>query len=272
MPTTQAIIYNKMLKQNGRTSASPFGANSAALIGARRMFRGVGGGEISNFAIAYSTSATDGQNATGWFNITTGSGVVGAIINGVTISTTWATSDTATAGVLSGLINASVSPLVQNMVRSSRVYGTITCSGSAAAGSINFLGANITIGTAAPKAGQYGYVQSTGTGATDAAALAACINTHPSLNGIVIGQALATVCRIVYIPDVVPTNAGITIVHPSWTRADINTNNVGVLFSTHKGRVGNAISLAATGTGVTVSGALFTGGTGDDATLFIDAT
>src|SRR5687768_7319076 len=57
-----------------------------------------------------------GAKATGTLTIASGSGSVGGSINGVSVTVTWATSDTATAAALATAINASVNALVSGVV------------------------------------------------------------------------------------------------------------------------------------------------------------
>lgn len=76
--------------------------------------------------ISYATDAADWVAASGTVTIATGSGSIAAIINGVTTSVTWATSDTATAAALAAAINASVNVLVAPFVSATSNLGVVT--------------------------------------------------------------------------------------------------------------------------------------------------
>lgn len=76
--------------------------------------------------LSYATDAGDWVAATGTITIASGSGSIAAIINGVTISVTWATSDTATAAALAAAINASSNALVQGLVTATSALGVVT--------------------------------------------------------------------------------------------------------------------------------------------------
>jgi len=67
-----------------------------------------------------------GTQASGTVTISSGSGTITITINGVVFSTTWATSDTATAAALVVLIAASTNALVAGVVTSSSSSGVVT--------------------------------------------------------------------------------------------------------------------------------------------------
>lgn len=73
-----------------------------------------------------TTASSDGAQASGTATITGGSGAEAAVINGVSISVTWATSDANTAGLLAAAINASVDPLVREHVYASAASNVVT--------------------------------------------------------------------------------------------------------------------------------------------------
>lgn len=64
--------------------------------------------------------------ASGTITMAAASGTVGAVINGVTITVTWATSDTASSTALAAAINASGNALVQGIVTAKAVAGVTT--------------------------------------------------------------------------------------------------------------------------------------------------
>lgn len=81
--------------------------------------------------LSYATDAGDWVAASGTVTIASGSGSIAAIINGVTIPVTWATSDTNTATLLAAAINASTNALVQPFVSASSVLGVVTVTAKA---------------------------------------------------------------------------------------------------------------------------------------------
>lgn len=87
----------------------------------------------------------------GTVTISSGSGTITAIINGVSIAITWATSDTNSAALLAAAINASTNALVTGLVSATSALGVVTITG---------------IGSAASKAGNAITLSATGTGAT----------------------------------------------------------------------------------------------------------
>lgn len=64
--------------------------------------------------------------ASGTLTLATSSGAVGGVINGVTITDTWATSDTVSAALVAAAINASTNALVQNIVTATSALGVVT--------------------------------------------------------------------------------------------------------------------------------------------------
>jgi phage tail sheath gpL-like len=74
----------------------------------------------------HPNASADPVAASGTLTISSGSGTVGGSINGVSITVTWGTSDTATATALAAAINASTNALVQNLVTASAAAGVVT--------------------------------------------------------------------------------------------------------------------------------------------------
>ena len=67
-----------------------------------------------------------GAKATGTLTLASSTGTVGGSINGVAITVTWATSDTATAAALATAINASANALVAGVVTATSALGVVT--------------------------------------------------------------------------------------------------------------------------------------------------
>lgn len=83
------------------------------------------GAKIATSFDIYPDGAT-AVAASGTITMASSSGTVGCIINGVTITVTWATSDTVSAALLVAAINASTNALVQYHVTASSVAGVTT--------------------------------------------------------------------------------------------------------------------------------------------------
>lgn len=64
--------------------------------------------------------------ATGTLTLSTASGTVGGIINGVTVTVAYATSDTVTAAAIATAINASANALVNEHVSATSAAGVVT--------------------------------------------------------------------------------------------------------------------------------------------------
>lgn len=73
-----------------------------------------------------SYNEVSGVQASGTVTISSGSGAIAAVINGVTISITWATSDTNSATLLKNAINASADALVSGIVTATSLAGVVT--------------------------------------------------------------------------------------------------------------------------------------------------
>lgn len=74
-------------------------------------------------ATGYDVAQTQ---ATGTLTLASGSGTVGVTINGVAVTVTWATSDTASATALAAAINASGNALVSKHVTATSAAGVVT--------------------------------------------------------------------------------------------------------------------------------------------------
>ena len=77
-------------------------------------------------SVAYVVDGGDGVAATGTVTLSSGSGTVGATINGVSVTVTWATSDTASAAALAAAINNSANALVNQHVTATSALGVVT--------------------------------------------------------------------------------------------------------------------------------------------------
>jgi phage tail sheath gpL-like len=97
----------------------------------RNYMNGAVGGNKRVNSIRVFADGTDNVYASGTVTIASGSGTVSITINGVAISRTWATSDTATATAFVTDINGSANALVKNHVAASSVAGVVTITAKA---------------------------------------------------------------------------------------------------------------------------------------------
>lgn len=224
--------------------------------------------EDSLYTVGYS--ATEAQNANGGLTISSGAGAVGAIINGVTVTATWASSDTVSAGLAAAAINASVNALVQGFVSSNNLSATVTAATVVAGNTVNVGGETFTAFSGTPvnatSMSTVGIFDCSGSNSATATALARAINIHPVVSRYFTAVPVAAVVRIFAVQFTQaagvfswPTGPGVlpnTITSSGSTLA-VSSNGVAAgtvfsLYSLQPGIGGNAITTALSGTGVTV--------------------
>lgn len=210
-------------------------------------------GGVDGFVIN-ANQATAGACAGATLILASSSGAVGGVINGVTVTDTWAGSDAASAALIAAAINASSNALVQGFVRASNVSSALTLASVAAGDKVS-----IRVGTS-----QYDFVAVTGTAANlgefdrsgtdtqDAAALAAAINAYPILNQTVRAENVAAVCHV-YFMDGVSTNRVITASSTVSIGAQPASTARCHVAAIIPGAMGNAITFTASGTNVSVA-------------------
>lgn len=212
--------------------------------------------------------ATTGAKAGCTLIVSGGTGSVGGTINGVTVTGSGAGSDTQDAAAIAAAINASTNALVQGMVRAASSFATLTLSSTAAGSSVTIRigsgarAASYTFTATAAATGKLGEFSISGSDTADAQALCDAINAYPVLNHSVRAENVAGVAYVYAMDDVITDKAvstsGITLTaaFAAGARCHIECPLPGAL--------GNAISIAASGTGVTVANAntRFVGGLG----------
>lgn len=223
----------------------------------------IGGGMTRASKLDLYQNAVQGKRAFGRALMSSGSGALTIVLNGVTAgSETHATSDAATAVLLAADIRASTNALVAGFFECSVFAGSFALA-SVAAGEQVFLKTSdgtfvITAHATVTKDGQFSIA---GDDTADGDELATVINNTPILNYHVFAINAAgtvTVCQRRGTSANVTlgkSGAGITL------GAMAATANVGIS-AVPSGVVGNAFTLAVTGTGMTASGARLTGGGG----------
>ncbi len=249
---------------------------------------GAVGGAIDPDDVEAVVSTGNTATASGALIISSGSGAVGGTINGVTVTDTWATSDTNSAGLVAAAINASSNALVKGFVRATNLRATATLASVPVAARLNICGTVFTaVGSATGVVGEF---DQSGTDTADATALALAINTHPSLSRWVYAVSAAAVVHLFARQSVFSGTA--TFSWPTEYGAPANslwleTGSSGITLSAatfaasagvglcanQRGILGNAVTLAASGTGVTVlnSNARLVSGLGGAATAILGA-
>lgn len=219
---------------------------------------------------AICNQAGVGSKAGATLIVSGGTGTIGGIINGVTVTGSGAGTDTQDAAVIAAAINASTNALVQGFVRAASTYGTVTLATMTAGSFISLrIGSGATANTytftaTAAATGLPGEFSIAGSDTADALALADAINAYPVLNQTVRAESVAGACFI-YMMDDVATNrvltvngSGITLTTAiaAATRVHIEAQVPGIQ--------GNAITIALSGTGITVANTntRLVGGTG----------
>jgi len=222
------------------------------MVALANLVNGQGIGQV-DAAVVVANQATMGACAGATLVISGGAGAVGGIINGVTITATHS-SDTADGALIATAINASVNAIVQGFVRATGLGGSFTLA-SVVAGTVLKIG----VGTST-----YEFVAVSGTTTTlgrfdisgndtaDALSLAAAINCFPILNQSIRAESVAGVCHI-YPLDNTATGKRLMA-----SAATVTVSQIAAVARCHvaavmPGNIGNAFTIALSGTGVTVA-------------------
>ena len=210
------------------------------------------------------------EHATGTLVGSSLSGTVGGTFNGVAVTVSTGASDIATMTSLVAAILASSNALVQGLLGASNLGATITLA-SVAAGeqvAIRHKDSNEVVFNAVsrsnPGAEEFDV---SGNDTADATSLAAQINAHRVFKGRLLATSSSGVVTVRQL-NVSTTSqwhlrkngAGITL-----SGASLAATATALIWALQKGKLGNCITLAASGTGMTASGARLTGGVGGDA-------
>ena len=214
--------------------------------------------------------ATVGSKAGATLILSGGSGAVGGIVNGVTITATWATSDTNSAGLIAAAFNASSNALVQGFVRASNAFATLTLATMTAGSLVRIrlgsgaVASEYVFTATAAATGRLGEFSIAGSDTADALALCDAINAFPVLNQTIRAESVAGVAYL-YAMDLSITGKEVSIQGSGITRtAGFALGARCHIENPIPGAHGNAITVALSGTGVTVANTntRFVGGTG----------
>lgn len=183
----------------------------------------------------------------------TSSGAVGAVINGVTITITWAGSDAASQTLFAAAVNASSDALVQYLVQACNFAGTITLATVLAGDYIDIYGYRFTAKSGSSL--EPDQFDMSGTDTQDAASLVTQINNRRGLNQIGVASSSA---GVVTFRQFSGTAASGAIVSPAatFTISAPAARASTLISSLVPGTIGNAQSIAASGTNVSIDGGL----------------
>lgn len=228
---------------------------------------GAVGGAIDPDDIEVVASTGDTAAASAALAASGAATTVGATINGVSVTATAAGGDTATCALIAAAINASSNALVLGFVRASNLVQSITLASVPAGVVLNLCGFKFTSTAAAT--GKVGEFSIAGTDAQDCTALCAAINAHPAASRWLYAVADTAVVRLFARqfsftspnfswPTLYGTPPNALLVETPQSGSGITLGGssiaagayVGVV-ANYRGVIGNAITFAATGTGMT---------------------
>mgnify|MGYP001594601652 FL=1 len=245
----------------------------------------IAGAELgSNFTVV--GSGTDPAAACTAGISASGSGAVGMVINGVTITETWATSDIVSAGLVATAIRASTDALVQYLVSATNFKAQVTLATVLAGTTINVGGFRFTAIAGTTESNIPGEFTIGGTDTQDGTSFCRALNQHPSASKWFFALNVAGVCHL-YLKNA--ANAYFTAATaggPNFPQnrvtasaATVTVDQATFIASAHygvwsliPGKIGNAFTVAASGTGQTIenSNTRLTRGLGGDAAPVTD--
>lgn len=198
--------------------------------------------------------------AYGTLTFSSTSGTIGCVINGVTLTFAEGASDQADSNTMVTTINDSADALVKNIVEADNRTTTITLTSTAIGTYFEIAGHKfVAVAKASDAPGTF---EVSGTDTADAGTLVTAINTHPGTMDVVVADNSAGVVTVRSRRASTPTLEVKMFASGEVLAASVLTASTVVTVSAiRKGVTGNCITLAASGMGVTASGARLTGGT-----------
>lgn len=278
MPSTIISISHR--KQFVPTYASgTFKRKQPLVMALRDLLESVASGAISPDGVSVQLGTTANVPATracASLALSSGTGAVGATINGVAITVTWATSDAASMTAFCAAVRASSTAKVKGVVSAVNRRAQLTLVSCAAGTAINVGGIRFTaVNGAAAVLNPYQFDMS-GTDTQDAAALVAAINAAPGCGERFRATNNAGVVSIFLMEDRAATSQEIIAVE-SGSGATVNQQITqdahGLVFAIQPGVVGNCMAAAASGTGAslfTVTAGYLGAGSGGDSSNVAD--
>lgn len=223
-----------------------------------------GGAKSEGYDAYVNTEA--GAKASQTLTFASSSGTVGLVVNGVTITVAWASSDIASMTALVAAVNASSNALVQYLVEMSNTRAQVALTSFPVGNKVLVGQFEFTAVSGTPT--DYGQFNVSGNDTADAASLAAAINNHPRVSKY--WQAVSTTSTVSlfrFAAAGTPTG-GVRLATNSSAAALTQEAAVavGLVRSFERTRLANGVTTAATGTNVTAGGARLTGGAGSNVT------
>lgn len=181
-----------------------------------------------------------------------GANAVGIVVNSTSVTATWATSDTVSAGLIADAVNANTT--VNPFVAATKYLATLTLASVTAGQTINICGQTFTATAAAT--GSPNEFSIAGTDTQDAAALAVAIN-QSSLNCKLVATSSAGVVYLGICDNRAARGDELISAAPSTiTVSQFAARAACLVFARQPGLLGNCCTATATGTGVTAFSAV----------------
>jgi len=212
-----------------------------------------------------------------------GGGAVGIVISGVTLTDTYATSDTVAAGLVAAVINASTNAKIQYLFGATNLKSSITCVTVVAGQTLRIAGFRFTavtdaVGTIIATDGAF-VAKGAGTDTQTGTSLAGAINRHPYASKFLFALNVAGVVHV--FPKSAAWFSGPNAPQNK-VASDAATMTVGSatfaasayygIWCKVPGKIGNNVVIAASGTGQSIenSNTYFSRGLGGDAAPVTD--
>ena len=254
MSFTQLTLTTRRPLDLGASKSKPALRKFANLLqGALSGSNAVDGWLLHNSGPDDNTASASARALAG-FTFATGTGTVGSIINGTSVTATWATSDTATSAALVTAINANTT--VNPLVMASKYFGKVTLATCIAGDAINICGYTFTgvAGTANYQKGQFSI------DTDDTAAALDLTKAIQSTHGLNQKIAAVSAAGVVYLPLVenraARSDETISSSQSTFTIVAITTGAAYFVVARQPGLLGNACTATATGTNLTAISAV----------------
>lgn len=213
-----------------------------------------GANAVSGWLLENGNSTATLARSVAGVTMATGSGTVGSVINGTTVSAAWGTSDTVTAAALVTAINANTT--VNPFVTATKYFGTVTLSTAVAGNTVGVCGYTFTgvAGTADYTKQQFSIDTSDTAAALD---LSIAIQSCPGLNLKVGALSVAGVCYVFLLENRAARSDEILVAGASTVAvAAISTGAAYFIAARTPGLLGNCCTATATGTNMTARSAV----------------
>jgi hypothetical protein len=253
------LTHDNTLNQRGRR-----GKNLLRAFLNKAMGTMSGGERGSNFTLVGSGTDLVAANSAGIS--ASGSGTIGIVIAGVTLTGATGASDIIDAGMIAAVINASTNAKIQYLFGSTNLKSTLSLSTVLAGTTVTLAGFRFTAIAGTAENGKDGDFVIGGDNTADANSLALAINRHPYANKYLFAIPAVADCHVfpkaaawwtaatAFTPNI-PANAvkasATTVTVGSATFAASNYYGI---WCKIPGKLGNNVVLAASGTGQTIIG------------------